>query len=60
MQAISPHRFGKKSKVDNPFEVNELTLKEFVKIFRKDQVSENLTEMLCDRIMQRRKDQAVS
>lgn len=36
MKAISPHKFGKKAKVKDPFEVNQLTLKEFVKIFKKD------------------------
>ena len=35
----------------NPFETKELTLKEFIKIFKKDQVSENLTEMLCNKII---------
>lgn len=54
MKAISPHKFGKKAKVGNPFEVNELTLKEFIKIFKKDQVSELLTDLLCNRIVSRR------
>ena len=36
LKAISPAKFGKHASVANPFEVNELTLKEFVKIFRKD------------------------
>ena len=59
MKAISPAKFGKKAAVSNPFDVNQLTLKEFVKIFRKDQVSENITEMLCSRIIERRKKQAI-
>ena len=50
MKGIAPHKFGKKAKVANPFEVNELTLIEFIKIFKKDQVSENLTQYLCQRI----------
>ena len=54
MKAISPNKFGKKAKVKNPFEVNELTLKEFIKIFKKDQVSEAMTDMLCQRIITRR------
>lgn len=54
MKAISPHKFGKKAKVANPFEVNELTLIEFIKIFKKDQVSEDLTKFLCKRIIERR------
>ena len=62
LKAISPHKFGKKAEkllkdkgsTQNPFEVNEITLKEFVKIFKKDQVSEDLTEMLCQRIKDRR------
>ena len=57
MKAISPHKFGKKAKVANPFESNELTLREFIKIFKKDQVSENLTEMLCSRILERRMEE---
>ena len=36
MKAISPHKFGKKALVANPFEVNELSLREFIKIFKKD------------------------
>ena len=36
MRAISPHKFGKKAKVENPFESEELTLKEFIKLFKKD------------------------
>ena len=60
MQSISPHKFGKKAKVDNPFEVNRLTLQEFIKIFKKDQVSENLTELLCNRITDKRKEELVS
>ena len=46
MQSISPHKFGKKAKIDNPFDVHELTLQEFIKIFKKDQISEELTELL--------------
>lgn len=57
MKAISPHKFGKKAKVKDPFEVHELTLKEFIKIFKKDQVSENLTEVLCNRIIDRRREE---
>ena len=59
MKAISPRKFGKYAKVANPFEVNQLTLKEFIKIFKKDQVSENLTEMLCNRIIERKQVDAV-
>ena len=59
MKAISPHKFGKKANVENPFEVNQLTLKEFIKIFKKDQVSENLTEMLCRKIIQKRQKDVV-
>ena len=36
MKAISPRKFGKKAKVAEPFKHNRLTLKEFVKIFKKD------------------------
>lgn len=55
LTAISPYKFGKKAKnAATAFEDNYLSLKEFIKIFKKDQVSENLTEMLCKRIVQRR------
>ena len=54
MKAISPHKFGKKALSKNPYKDNQLTLKEFIKIFKKDQISENLTEMLCERILVRR------
>lgn len=53
MKAISPYKFGKMARVANPFEVNQLTLREFIKIFKKDQVSENLTEMLCNKIIEK-------
>ena len=59
LQTISPHKFGKKAKVANPFEVNELTLKEFIKIFKKDAVSENLTEVICKRIIEKRRNEAI-
>lgn len=60
MKAISPYKFGKKAKnAETAFEDNYLTLKEFIKIFKKDQVSENLTVMLCDRIIERRKKEHV-
>lgn len=36
MKAVSPYKFGKKAKVKNPFEVCQLTLREFIKIFKKD------------------------
>jgi len=57
LKTISPHKFGKKATSANPFEDNALTLKEFVKIFRKDQVSENLTELLITRIVAKRKQE---
>ena len=59
MKAISPKKFGGSAKVANPFEVNQLTLREFIKIFKKDQVSENLTEMLCNKIIQKRQDDLI-
>ena len=60
MSAISPQKFGSKAKnAKTAFEDNYLTLKEFIKIFKKDQVSENLTEMLCNRIIERRKKEHV-
>lgn len=60
MKAISPHKFGKKAKnAQTAFEDNYLTLKEFIKIFKKDQVSENLTEMLRTRIIERREKEFV-
>lgn len=55
MKAISPHKFGKKALVANPFDVNELSLKEFIKIFKKDQVSESLNEVICNKIIQNRR-----
>ena len=59
LKAVSPYKFGKKSGLENPFEVNEITLKEFIKVFRKDQVSEDLTKMLCNRISTRREEAAI-
>ena len=54
MQAISPKKFGNKYKKMDVFdEANQLSLKEFIKIFKKDQMSENLTKMLCSRIIER-------
>ena len=54
MRTICPRKFGAKSKFKNPYEHNELSLKEFLKIFKKDQVSENLTLMLCNKIIERK------
>lgn len=59
MKAISPKKFGERAKVANPFEVNQLTLREFIKIFKKDQVSENLTEMLCNKIIHKRQSDVI-
>lgn len=53
MRAISPLKFGKDAG-DEVFDDKQLSLKEFIKIFKKDQVSENLTEMLCSRILDKR------
>mmetsp|Transcript_42794 Transcript_42794/g.56528 ORF Transcript_42794/g.56528 Transcript_42794/m.56528 type:complete len:114 (+) Transcript_42794:105-446(+) len=59
MKAISPSKFGKKALSKNAFDDNLLMLKEFIKIFKKDQVSENLTEMLCSRIIEKRKGEHI-
>ena len=46
MKSINPKRFGEKSGLEDPFAVNELTLKEIISIFRRDQISERLTDSL--------------
>ena len=46
LKAINPYKFGDKSGLEHPFEVNEMSLKDFIKIFKKDQVSEKLTESI--------------
>ena len=46
LKAVNPFKFGDKSGLAAPFEVNQMTLKDFIKIFKKDQVSEKLTETI--------------
>ena len=48
LKAVNPFKFGDKSGLDDPFELNEMSLKDFIKIFKKDQVSEKLTDAIRD------------
>ena len=36
LKAVAPFKFGDKSGLDDPFESNEMSLKDFIKIFKKD------------------------
>ena len=48
LKAVNPFKFGDKSGLDDPFELNEMSLKDFIKIFKKDQVSEKITDAIRD------------
>ena len=54
MKSINPKRFGEQSGLEDPFSINEICLKEIISIFRKDQVSEKLTEELRQGVIQER------
>ena len=46
MQAVNPRKFKSGASMDS-----KITLKDFVKIFQKDNVSVKLTDLLCQRII---------
>ena len=59
LKAINPHKFGEKSGLAAPFEVNQMTLKDFIKIFKKDQISEKLTESLRKIVVKEKEAQRI-
>ena len=36
LKAINPMKFGEKSGLEDPFELNEMSLNDFIRIFKKD------------------------
>ena len=59
LKAINPFKFGEKSGVLNPFEINAMSLKDFIKIFKKDQVSEKLTDAIRSLVVAEKEEQRV-
>ena len=59
LKAINPFKFGDKSGIENPFEHNEMSLQDFIKIFKKDQVSEKLTDTIKSIVVTKKREKQI-
>ena len=59
LKAINPFKFGEKSGLVDPFAANEMSLKDFIKIFKKDQVSEKLTDTIRRQVIEEKEKKQI-
>ena len=58
MKSVCPKKF--KSTCEKEALGTQLNLKDFIKVFEKDQISEDLTTHLCDNVIEKRKEMALA